>query len=634
MKRPETWKVAALAAMLLAALLIGLPTLFGDDPAVQIAREDRVAIDADGVRRIDTLLTAAGIESMGTTLERNAAVTRFPAVEEQLRAQELLGPAFPGHTVALSFAPRTPAWLARLGITPVALGLDLRGGVQFLYNVDVQAAVRPLLEARLADLRDRLRRADIRVNAGIEGDAILVGPAAPADRAGVERVLRELERDAGSVGGMGVAAAGMLSIESVDAHDGAGWKVALSEAAVLARQNAAVDQNVLTLRNRVNELGIAEPVVQRQGQSRIVVELPGVQDPAQAARLLGVAATLQFRLVDTNPAIGRDGLPRTSVRSTVYPHRDGYPIALLNEVVASGDQLLDATAIYSEGQPAVSIRLDPQAARRMLDTTQRNIGRQKAVLFITQKPERRVVDGETVFVTETEEVVVSAPVIRGVYGSNFQITGLRPFEAQDLALLLRSGSLAAPIALARQSTIGPSLGQDNIAKGRLAIVVGFLAVVAFMALYYRVFGMIANLALLANVIFVVALLALLPVSLTLPGIAGIVLTIGMAVDANVLIFERIREELRAGRSAPVAIDSGYDKAFSSIADANVTTLIAALVLLAFGTGPIKGFAITLSLGIMTSMFTAIVGTRIVIGLIYGGRKLGRISIGGEARAVP
>jgi preprotein translocase subunit SecD len=627
MNRPRPWMVAALAALVIVGTLICLPTLYGDDPSLTIARDDRVALASDDLRRIESLLTADGIEFLATTTDGAAAVARFTDVEQQLKARELLAPYLPGHTLALSFAPRTPGWLAALGLKPVSLGLDLRGGVQFLYEVDVAAATGPLLESHLNELRDRLRSADIRISAELTDDAIVVGPVAADTTTAVERLLRDLQRDARGGSGAAALAADTLAITTIEHAEGAAWRVTLTEAAALARQAAAVQQNVLTLRNRVNELGIAEPVVQQQGQNRIVVELPGVQDPAEAARLLGVAATLQFRLVDTDPAIGRDGQLRSGVRSTVYPDTNGNAMALRNEVIVSGDQLVDATPGYVEGQPAVFIRLDAQAARRMLDTTQHNRGRQMAVLFITQKPELSIVDGESVFVTETEQTIISAPVIQGVFGSSFQVTGLRPYEARELALLLRSGSLAAPIAQVRQSTIGPSLGQDNIQKGRTAILAGFLAVVLFMAGYYRLFGMVANLALLTNVILLVALLALLPVSLTLPGIAGIVLTMGMAVDANVLIFERIREELRAGRSALASITAGYDKAFSSIADANVTTLIAALVLLAFGTGPVKGFAITLSLGIMTSMFTAIIGTRVVIGLICGRRRITRLSIG-------
>ncbi len=627
MNRPSPWKLAALAAIVIVSTVICLPTLFGDDPSLTIARDDRVAMAADDLRRIESLLIAADIDFLTTTTDGGSAVARFADVEQQLQAREMLAPYLPDHTLALSFAPRTPQWLAALGLKPVALGLDLRGGVQFLYEVDVAAAARPLLESQFNELRDRLRQAELRVVAELTDDAIVIGPVNADSTMAVERLLRELQRDARGASGTAGAAADTLVMSSDEHTDGAAWRITLTEAAALARQTAAVQQNVLTLRNRVNELGIAEPVVQQQGQSRIVVELPGVQDPAQAARLLGVAATLQFRLVDTDPATGRDGQLRSGVRSTVYQDRDGNAMALRNEVIVSGDQLVDATPGYVEGQPAVFVRLDSQGARRMLDTTQRNVGRQMAVLFITQKPELHIVDGESVFVTETEQTIISAPVIQGVFGSNFQVTGLRPYEARDLALLLRSGSLAAPIALIRQSTIGPSLGQDNIQKGRTAIIAGFIAVVLFMAGYYRLFGMIANLALLTNVILLVALLALLPVSLTLPGIAGIVLTMGMAVDANVLIFERIREELRAGASALSSIKAGYDKAFSSIADANVTTLMAALVLLAFGTGPVKGFAITLSLGIMTSMFTAIIGTRAVVGLIYARRRNTRLSIG-------
>jgi len=392
----------------------------------------------------------------------------------------------------------------------------------------------------------------------------------------------------------------------------------------------AVSQNLTTLRNRVNELGVAEPVVQRQGLDRIVVQLPGVQDPAQAERVLGATATLEFRLADeTNNPFEAEQRGRAPLGSRLYRERSGQPVLLKRDVIVTGDQLTGAAAGFDQGQPAVFVNLDAKGARKMGETTRQNLNKRMAVVFIEQKRETVTENGETREVTRTEEEVISLATIRGVFSNRFMITGLDPLEARDLALLLRAGSLAAPIYKVEERTIGPSLGQENIDRGFQAVVIGFLAVIVFMAVYYRVFGLIANLALFANLVLVIALLSLLQASLTLPGIAGIVLTVGMAVDANVLIFERIREEMRAGNSPIASIRAGYDKAFSTIADANITTLIAAFVLFLFGTGPIKGFAVTLSVGILTSMFTAIMGTRALINLFYGGRRVQTLSIGGR-----
>jgi len=370
--------------------------------------------------------------------------------------------------------------------------------------------------------------------------------------------------------------------------------------------------------------------VQRQGLNRIVVQLPGVQDPSQAERILGATATLEFRLVDTeNDAFTAQQNNRPPLNSILREESNGNPVLLRRDMIVSGDQLTDATFRYSQGVPAVAVRLNSQGASRMLETTQANLNRPMGILYIEEKPEIIERDGEEIIRTTREETVINTATIRGVFSSNFEITGLTPFEGQDLALLLRAGALATPIIKVEERTIGPSLGQDNIEKGRAAVMIGFVLVVLFMALYYRVFGLVADVALLANLVLIIALLSLLQASLTLPGIAGIVLTVGMAVDANVLIFERIREELANGNSPQASIRAGYEKAFSTIADANITTLIAALVLFSFGTGPIKGFAITLALGIMTSMFTAVVGTRALINMIYGYRQVPTLAIGGR-----
>jgi preprotein translocase subunit SecD len=611
------WKNLMVAGILVFGAIIAAPNLFGDDPALQITREDGAPLAATTIDVVTSALNTAEIEYLSTEFDDGAALVRFPNVESQLEASTVVGEELPFHVVALTLAPRTPALLRALGLQPMSLGLDLRGGVHFLYQVDLDTALDQYLQTFESDLRARLRDAGIRNRVRVNGDVIEV----PI----VDREQLDAARD------IVYALDPLLDISSA-AYDGnPGFRIALSQVQITERQNFAIQQNTITLRNRVNELGVAEPVVQRQGLDRILVQLPGVQDPSQAERILGATATLEFRLVDTeNDAFEAERRGRAPLNSILRFDDSGVPVLLRREVIVSGDQLTDATFGYSQGQPAVFVRLNNQGAGRMLEVTQANLNRPMAVLFIEEKPEIVERDGEQIMRTSREETVINQATIRGVFSSRFQITGVSPFEGQDLALLLRAGALATPIVKVEERTIGPSLGQDNIERGRNAVVLGFLFVVVFMALYYRVFGLIANLALFANLVLIIALLSLLQASLTLPGIAGIVLTVGMAVDANVLIFERIREELRNGNSPQASIRAGYDKAFSTIADANITTLIAAIVLFAFGTGPIKGFAITLTLGIMTSMFTAIIGTRALVNLIYGSRQVGRLSIGGQA----
>jgi len=618
MNRYPLWKNVLVVGVILFGALVASPNLFGDDPALQITREDGNDVAELTVGRITSVLETQGIEFSQAGIEGGAAVVRFPDVDSQLRASAVLNEELPLYVVALTLAPRTPAVLRALGLRPMSLGLDLRGGVHFLYQVDLDTAIRQYIETYEGDLRADLREAGIRNRVRLNGNVIEVPILDPAQLDEAETIVRMLDP--------------LIEVRSATFGADRGFRVQLSPAQITERQNFAIQQNTITLRNRVNELGVAEPVVQRQGLDRILVQLPGVQDPSQAERILGATATLEFRLVDTeNDAFEAERRNRPPLNSILRADRDGVPILLRREVIVSGDQLTDATFGYSQGQPAVFVRLNSQGASRMLDTTQANLNRPMAILFIEEKPEIVERDGEQVLRTTREETVLSSPVIRGVFSSNFQITGITPFEGQDLALLLRAGALATPIVKVEERTIGPSLGQDNIERGRTAVMTGFLVVVLFMALYYRGFGMIANVALFANVVLIIALLSLLQASLTLPGIAGIVLTVGMAVDANVLIFERIREELRNGNSPQASIRAGYEKAFSTIADANITTLIAAMVLFAFGTGPIKGFAVTLTLGIITSMFTAIIGTRAIVNALYGYRQVKRLSIGGRAQ---
>ena len=525
-------------------------------------------------------------------------------LEEQAAAGEQLRNRYGRDlNIALTLAPKLPAWVRSLGLNPMSLGLDLRGGVYVLLEVDMASAIQKRLESYEQDFNDRLRQAQIRNRVDLDGEVITVRVADNTDYEAARNIVRDADSE--------------VLID--DGDDDTSFRVRMSEAQVRARQDFAIEQNITTLRNRVDELGVAEPLVQRQGIDRIVVQLPGVQDPTELDKILTATATVEFRLVDQSG---------NAPGSRRYPGRGQEPAQMLKrEVIASGDEIVNASAGFSsEGQPAVNITLDAAGGERMLATTRDNLNKPMSTVFIEWREEEVTRGGRTETRRVKSEEIINTATIRGVFKNNFQITGLNPIEASDLAKLLRAGALAAPVYKVDDRTIGPTLGQDNIDRGFRAIQIGFLAVIVFMIVYYRVFGLIANVALFSNLVFIVAVLSLLGASLTLPGIAGIVLTVGMAVDANVLIFERIREEIAAGTSPQQAIHSGYDKALSSIADANITTLIAAIVLLGFGTGPIKGFAITLMIGILTSMFTAIIGTRTIVNLAYGGRKLQSIPV--------
>jgi preprotein translocase subunit SecD len=528
---------------------------------------------------------------------------RFEDPGNQQVAADMLRERFePDVTVALTLAPRMPAWMRNLGLNPMSLGLDLRGGVYVLLEVDMATAISNRMQAYQQDFIDRLREARIRNRVDLNDNSITVRVQSPEDLEAARQLIRQADSD----------------VLITDSADGRSLNVRMSEAQIKARQDFAIEQNMTTLRNRVDSLGVAEPLVQRQGVDRIVVQLPGVQDSTELDKILTATATLEFRLVD---------LSGDEPGSRRYPGR-GVPAQVLKrDVVASGDQIVDASAgTTAEGQPAVNIRLDSAGGEKMLVTTQNNVGKPMSTLFIEWREETvRIGDKVETRRIKTEEIINTA-TINGVFKNNFQIYGLNAGEATSLARLLRAGALAAPVYKIDERTIGPTLGQDNIDRGFRAIQIGFLAVIVFMAIYYRWFGMIANVALLSNLVFIVAVLSMFGASLTLPGIAGIVLTVGMAVDANVLIFERIREEISAGAAPQAAIHAGYDKALSSIADANITTLIAAIVLFAFGTGPIKGFAITLTIGIVTSMFTAIVGTRAIVNLAFGGRRIESVPV--------
>ncbi len=616
MNRYPLWKYVLLVTVVVLGVLYALPNLFGEQPAVQVSRVDG-PIGTALVQRVENTLESNDAAPQAVTTDEGVLLASFANNTTQLRAADVLKRELgDDYIVALNLAPQTPAWLQAINAKPMALGLDLRGGVHFLMEVDMETVFENTYDRYARELPRLLREESIRyTRIARDGDSVqLEFPGAAAREQALEVLNEEYD---------------VLDFQS--APDAENTVVAtLTETEAQRLTDFALQQNLTTLRNRVNELGVAEPLIQRQGDSRIVVELPGVQDTAEAKRLLGKTATLEYRLVaqgqDAQAAASSGNVPSGT---ELYYSREGRPILLDEAVIASGDELVDASAGRDQqtGGPMVSVTLGGRAADSMYETTSQHVGDPMAVLFIENRIETSYVDGEQVRERVRIEEVISVATIQGVFGRRFQTTGLEPGEASDLALLLRAGALAAPVNIVEERTIGPSLGADNIEQGRLAVIVGFLLVVAFMAIYYRGFGLLANAALLTNLVLIVAVLSLLQATLTLPGIAGIVLTVGMAVDANVLIFERIREELDAGNSPQSAIARGYDKAFTSVADANVTTLIAALVLFGFGTGPIKGFAITLSIGIATSMFTAIVGTRAIANLVYGRkRRLRHVSI--------
>jgi len=612
--RYPLWKNILVAVVMVAGLVVALPNLFGEDPALQVTFEKSGKIDAASAEEVQRSIQSAGIGQSGLYYDKGRVVATLPTVEVQLRAGDRLREALgKGYVVALALEPRTPRWLAALGLKPVSLGLDLRGGVHFLFQVDMDAALNQRLDRYAADFSRILRDNRIRRNVRLDGRTVRVELADAADADKAFELIKAADPN--------------LDLRREAAAEGVVILARMTEQQIRERQNFAIEQNTVTLRNRVNELGVSEPVVQRQGIDRILVQLPGVQDPAQAERVLGATATLEFRLVcDGENAFDAQQKGRAPMGCELYKERSGAPVLLRRRTIVTGDQLVDASQTFDQGMPAVSVRLDAKGGREMLETTKANLNKPMAVVFVEQKRERVERDGQVIEVPREEKEVINVATIRGVFSSQFQITGLDITEARDLALLLRAGALAAPIYKVEERTIGPSLGQDNIDKGITATVFGGLLVICFMAIYYKGFGLIADIGLLSNLVLLIALLSLLPTALSLPGIAGIVLTMGMAVDANVLIYERIREELRNGNSPQASIHAGFEKAFAAIADSNVTTLFAGLVLFAFGTGPIKGFAVVLCLGIGTTMFTAVVVSRAIINAIFGGRRLERLPV--------
>ena len=609
MKRYGLWRYLLILLILGLGIVYSLPNLYAPDPAVQISyTSSSQTADEFLAERVADIVKNEDFDTK-IQLENDYVLVRSDTYQNQLKLKELLSSKLINDVViALNLAPTTPKWLVDIGANPMKLGLDLRGGVHFLMQVDTETALRNRQDGTLQDLRIRFREENIRYNqASVEDDSSIF---LKFNNFQAKEKAEEFIIDNYTQFNFPLTSNGENSIQ-----------LYLSEAEIDQIESDAIDQNLTTLRNRVNELGVSEPIVQRQGKKRIVVQLPGIQDTAAAKNILGKTATLEFHLeaqMDT---------PRS--RKTSYPYRNGIgaPAFLQDSIILGGDQVATAQASFDEnGLPQVNITLDGEGGSKMHRATRGNIGKRLGVLFVEQKTKtiyERDESGQQVSVQESYEVkeIISLATIRAALGTTFRITGLdSPSESSELALLLRAGALAAPMTFVEERTVGPSLGADNIKAGVFSMQLGLFLVLSFILFYYRVFGVAASLALTFNIVLLVAIMSTLSATLTLPGIAGIVLTVGMAVDANVLIFSRIREELNRGRAPLDAIDAGYNRAFLTIWDANVTTLIVAVILLSYGTGPVKGFAITLSIGIITSMFTAIMGTRAFVNLIYGSKK--------------
>lgn len=608
------WKNFLIAAVLVIGILYALPNLFGEDPSVQVSPLRNTEVNEATLSQVEQALSTAGLVPKSIQLADKRLLARFSDTETQESASKLLKAELGnGYIVALNLAPTTPGWLRAINAGPMYLGLDLRGGVHFLMEVDMDSALQQAIERYSGDIRSLLRNDKVRyLSVSRDESGINIkfkdGANRAQGRASIEKEFRS------------------LFITDTDA----GLRAILTDEEQKEIRKFALAQNITTLRNRVNEIGVSEPIIQQQGDNRIVIQLPGVQDTARAKEILGATATLEYRKVDTEhdlmKAVKSGHAP---IGSRLYYERDGKPILLKRSIIVTGDQVVDASSGIEQdsGAAAVYVTLNGIGAKKMGAFTRKNIGQPMAVVYIENKTETSIVDGKKVSQKKKIEEVISVATIQGHFSKRFQTTGLdSPQEARTLSLLLRAGALAAPVDIIEERTVGPSLGQDNIDQGFRSVMVGLLLVLVFMGVYYKTFGLVANVALVANLVLIIAVLSMLGATLTLPGIAGIVLTVGMAVDANVLIFERIKEEISNGNTPQACIQAGYEKAFGTIFDANLTTLIAAFVLFSFGTGPIKGFAVTLSIGILTSMFTAILGTRMIINLVYGNRRIEKLAI--------
>ena len=608
------WKTLMVALIIAIGALYATPNLFPDDPAVQISGLRGVEANAATLDSIKAQLSEIKIDYKSIVLEGGQVLTRFNNTEDQLKARDVLDDNLgKKYSVALNLTPATPSWLSGIGGTPMKLGLDLSGGVSFLMEVNMKEAINKAKAGMVGDFRGDLRNEKIRYRSVKEvNDGVVVIFRKVEDLEQGQSLLKKRNRDL------------LVNID----EESLTLTAQMTEMKLKEIREYALQQNITIIRNRVNELGVAEPLVQRQGKKHIVIELPGVQDTAKAKEILNATATIEFRLVDTEGDLSAALNGRIPPSSILLTDKDGKPTLLKKRIMLTGDHITDAKSGFDEySRPQVNISLDSAGGSKMSNGTKSNIGKPMATVFIEYKPtDRRDPEGNIIF--EKVQEVISVATIQARLGKSFRITGAgSQAEAHNLALLLRAGALIAPITIVEERTVGPTLGAENVQLGFQAILMGFGLVFIFMVIYYRAFGVVANLALGANLVLIVGVMSLIPgATLTLPGMAGIVLTVGMAVDANVLIFERIREEMREGKTIQQSIHQGYDAAFSTIIDANITTLIAALILFAIGTGPVKGFAVTLSIGILTSMFTSVVGTRAVVNAIWGGKSLKKLSI--------
>jgi protein-export membrane protein SecD/preprotein translocase SecF subunit len=617
MNRYPLWKNLMILAVILIAALYALPNLFGQDPSIEVTPLSKTAEITDGsVTQVEAALSQHDLAIKRIDREPDRLRIRFNDGETQLKAMDLLPETMGGeYAFALNLVADVPAWLMAIGGDPMSLGLDLRGGIHVLIDVDMDTALKNTLTDTRSELQRALREEKIFGQLRLEETGVRALFRTEEERDRAERIFEDNLRD--------------FDIDTFETDQEFGVTAIFSQEGIRQAKKFALEQNIITLSNRVNQLGVTEPIVQQQGERRIVVQLPGVQDPSRVKEILQATATLEYRPVDTEHSVADAVNGKVPFDSEIRYDRQGQPVLLKKERIVSGESITNASSGVDQqsGTPAVFVSLDGRGSDRMLRFTTENVGKPMAVLFIEDRPTGQK-DSEGRTIKKHVEEVISVATVREPFGSNFQTTGLdSQQEARDLALFLRAGALKAPIDIIEERTIGPSLGQESIDAGFKSILIGLVLVMIFMAIYYKVFGLIANLALLVNLVMIVAILSMLQATLTLPGIAGILLTVGMAVDANVLIFERIREEVRVGSSPQASIQAGYAKALSTILDANITTLIAAVLLFSFGTGPIKGFAVTLFIGIVTSMFTAILGTRAVVNLIYGGKRLKSLPIG-------
>ena len=600
------WKYFVILLVLALSVVYALPNVFQSDYAVQVTANRGAVLDEALKTRVGGYLAEAGVQPKSVAVENESLLVRLADADTQtLAADTLRGNLGENYTVALNLASNVPPWLDRLGARPMVLGLDLQGGVHFVLQVDQKAALEKRVDAYVEDVRVTLRDNRIRYTA--------------VDRRPDHSIAINLASDADPA----AARAQLAKVMPAMTVEGEGNRlvVRIPETELTSIAGSAIEQNIATLRNRVNELGVAEPIIQRQGDDRIVVQLPGVQDTAAAKRMIGATATLEYRAVIEGNAADAVASGRVPPEAKVFYRRDGRPELLSKRVIVTGDQMVAATTTVDQnGQPAVSVTLNNVGGDRMFDFTSANVGKPMAVVYTERIPQMTEVNGEEVRSFRVKEEVISVANIQGVFGKQFQTTGLEKTEAEDLAKLLRAGSLAAPMDFVEERIVGPSLGKENVERGVTAVLYAFLFTLVFFAVYYRMFGVITGMALLFNLLIVVAVMSIFGATMTLPGFAGLVLSIGLSVDANVLINERIREELRAGVPPKTAIVSGYDKAGGTILDANLTAIIAGIALYAFGTGPLKGFAVTLVIGVLASMFTAITVSRAIVTLVYARRK--------------